>query len=163
MERKTVQVSRKEVLTFLREHPLGTLITMSSAGVPEPAPVYMVTAKDFSLQFVTKIQTRKFRNVKVRPGVTFSVFDERTLTSVTVRGRCSRIEDPLIFAQVIERFEAMAGKGKIDRWVPPIVQFEAGRYVACDIRPVMIRYRKFAPSIDEPTLLAEYSFNPRRR
>lgn len=161
MAGKVSRAAKKDVLAFLENTPLGTLITMGSAGVPEPSAVYFSVEKDFTLYFVTKAKTRKFRNLERRPGVTLYAFSEESFTTVSVRGRAHIVDDTLVFAQIIEQFQIIAGAKKSKQWLPPVAQIEAGHYVAVALKPSMIRFRRYAPSISESGVLHELEFDPR--
>ncbi len=155
------KLTKKDVLAFLRAHPLGTLITIGARGVPEPSAIYFCTEKDFTVYLVTKSLTKKFKNVSRRPKVTLYVYDEGSYTTVTAQGKCAQVTDSLEFAQAIEKFQDIAGQGKSNAWIPPVAQIAAGQYVACAIHPTSIRMRRYAPSLENTTALDEFTFDPR--
>jgi hypothetical protein len=161
MKLRVKKLTKKDTFIFLRAHPLGTLITTGAGGVPEPSAIYFHTEKDFTIEFVTKLATKKFKNAEKCPNVVLYLYDEASFTTLSLRGWCSLISDSIEIAQTIEKFQDVSRNGKSPRWVPPVAQISAGHYVACRIHPTSIRMRRYALTLDEAVSLAEFTFDPR--
>lgn len=153
-------IVRDDVFVFLQENSLGTLVTVGDDGTPHPAAIFFHIENNFTIQFITKMKTRKFMNAEKHPRITLYVYSEEKLTSVTIVGECKMIYDTLEFAHVIEHFQNVIGDDTSKMWLPPVAQIEAGHYAACALIPSSIRYKRFAVTPYDPVFPQEFTFSP---
>jgi len=153
-------LTKDSTYTFLSHFPLGTIATVNEMGAPEAVAVYFYTERDFTLYFVTKAETRKLQNILRRPTATILSYDEASLTSVELTGNVEIIRDAVEFAQVIEKFHSIASSRRVQYWLPPIAQIDAGNYVACKLLPTSIYYRSFSKDVAGTIVPQEAIFGP---
>ena len=67
------EISKQEVLKFLKEKELAVVSTVSAAGKPEAATVIYFIDDDFSFYFITRRNTRKFENLQLNNNVALVV------------------------------------------------------------------------------------------
>lgn len=151
---------RAQAHKFLESHPVGTLSTISILDIPEVSTIYFFTDSDFTLYFLTKILTRKMRNLSIRPVGTIVSFDESELTSVEITGKVDVVHDTITRARIIDTFHRVITERKMHYWIPPIAQLEAGAYALCKLTPTMVHYRKFTLEKEPSSPPTQISFNP---
>lgn len=145
---------------FLKEHPLGTLATLSKDRVPELSVVYFFLDTDFNCFFITKTSTRKFENINNNPTGTLMVADEDSLTSVELYGTIEIVMEPTEIARIITEFQNIASVRKFDYWVPPLSQVEGNQFAVCKLKPSVMHFKNFATKLDSPDMPAQFSFTP---
>jgi len=151
---------RNDALNFLQDHPLGTLSTISQTQKPELAAVYFITRKDFSCLFVTKVGTRKFKNITAHPSGSLLSYSEDLLYSVEVAGEVEIIKDTLEVAKAIESFQEVASARHAQYWIPPVSQLQAGQYAVCKLVPAAVHIHSYATDLDSDALPRQLSFKP---
>jgi uncharacterized pyridoxamine 5'-phosphate oxidase family protein len=151
---------RNEALNFLQDNPLGVLSTINGSHFPEMAPIYFFVESDFSCSFLTKTNTRKFRNLSENEKAALLTFSEETLTTVEVQGRLSTEHDPLRIAQILEAFAALALSRKGAYWVPPVSQIENGAFAVCTLKAEGVLYTSYATELADPGVPRQLSFRP---
>jgi nitroimidazol reductase NimA-like FMN-containing flavoprotein (pyridoxamine 5'-phosphate oxidase superfamily) len=156
-----MKAERKTIVSFLRRHSLGTLATVGEGSLPELACVYVYMEDNLRMYFITKTKTRKLKNILAHDGATFLVTDERTFTSIEVVGKVSVVQDTLDFARIFDAFHTLFARRPGKKWLPPITQISAGKYVACQLTPTVIRYRTFNTSIQNEKRPKEVIIRPR--
>lgn len=67
------QATRKKLHDFIWARGQGVIATTGSAGQPEAALMDIAVTPDLQLIFETTDQTRKFANLRARPGVAFVI------------------------------------------------------------------------------------------
>jgi uncharacterized pyridoxamine 5'-phosphate oxidase family protein len=135
------QLIRTAAWRFLDEQPHGTLVTLDSEGKPETAAIFFFVREDFSCFFVTKIGTRKYKNLaQNHTGVLF-VYSDDELTSIELKGRLEIEHDTKEILASIVQFQTEVQSRSASYWVPPIAQIEAGEYVVCKLIPEVITFK----------------------
>ena len=80
------EISKQEVLKFLKEKELAVVSTVSAAGKPEAATVIYFMDDDFSFYFITRRNTRKFENLQLNNNVAIVVGTELMPITVQIEG-----------------------------------------------------------------------------
>lgn len=108
------QLTRNELIEFIRANPLATVATVSADGSPEGAIVGVAVSDELELVFDTVDTSRKFRNVKsnARIAVVFGAtgpyqpgsHDERTLqyegaADIPAGDELKRVQEGIYFRQ----------------------------------------------------------------
>ena len=104
----------------------AALATVSKDGIPHVAIVYCATYEDLSAYFMTRVESRKFTNLRHQPKVALAFTDEPRLQTVQLTGVSERVEDfkqeHAIWHELIRlRIPSISRKP-----VPAIQIFEAG-------------------------------------
>jgi hypothetical protein len=130
-------MEQTELLAYMRSQRLGVLGTLAPSGQPQAALVGYAVTPDLELLFDTLQTTRKYRNMKANPGVSFTLGntvgsgDERT---VQYEGMAEELAgDSLLHLQPVY-FAAWPDGVERIQW-PHITWFV--------IRPRWIRYSDF--------------------
>ena len=77
------EMSKQEILKFLKEKELAVVSTVSAASKPESATVIYFIDDELNFYFVTRRNTRKFENLQLNNNVAIVVGTE--LMPVTVQ------------------------------------------------------------------------------
>lgn len=153
--------TRNDALNFLQSNPLGALATINASNIPDVSAIYFFVEKDFSCYFVTKVETRKFKNSVDKKVATLLSFDEEALVSAEVTGLVEVIAEQSEVSRIIEAFQALASARKAHYWVPPISLLTAGQYVVCKLVASRVTFSNFSSNADKPESAAhQVSFNP---
>jgi len=78
---------------FLNNNHAAALATADSAGMPHVSIVYCVASEELTVYFSTRVQSRKFEDVAVRPEVSMAFYDETRLQTVQLSGTARRLEN----------------------------------------------------------------------
>lgn len=134
---------RHTVYDFLNTHRAATLATVNAAGDPDSATVYYVADKRLRLYFMTRVNSRKFRNLAAHPRVSMVVTDESQLVTVQLTGTAKRVErlredNHIMFRLWVDNY-------KNPSWPPPAVRlFEKGAFAELAIVRVTPKTMTFA-------------------
>lgn len=133
---------QQDVLKFAKANPVGVLATASKHGVPHAASVYYVFDEDMNVYFITKEETKKFRNLKENHHVALASFKESTQTTLQIVGEALHVKDVDMFIDVFEHIiDICAANTKSDRL--PISKLFAGDYYLYQIKPSSIRLAEY--------------------
>jgi len=150
---------RAAIIKFIQSRPIATIASVNEHGAPESAPIFFFIEDDFACTFVTKVETRKYRNFLQRPSASLLVVDEQQFALAEIKGLVETVDDPHTVIKMIEKFQELVGSQKGGYRVPPLSQISAGKYVVCKLFPNIVTFRSFDPAGDG-TLPVELSFNP---
>ena len=142
---------KEEALEYLATHPVATLATVGEDGRPQLAAVYVFVDPDFTCYFLTKSESRKFKNIEARRFVSLLSSSEDRLMSVEIEGDAQQVQDTVEVVQVTDRFRNMIDTRKGDYWQPPVAQLQSGQYVVCKIVPAQVHIHIFADTIEDTT------------
>ncbi len=137
---KPTDLSKPEhdkIITFLRQHPVGVLASVSPDGDPNASAVYFSVDDDLRLTFTTKEDTQKHHNIAHHNHVMLVVYDAVTQSTVQVGGGAEEVTDAQA-AQKIYHGTLQAAKQTGPDAVPPVAKIAAGAYVAYEIKPTNI-------------------------
>ena len=157
---------QKLMIAFVERHPLGAVATVSAAGEPSLANVYVLAKSGFAFHFGTRTSTRKFEDLQQNPRVALTISDSDTLETLQLRGTASLITDTAkvigelaelrsAFAKERTHWRSVADKAthdlyhvNVSHWIPPIGQME-GNYAFFEVKPSWARFRKYDADKDE--------------
>lgn len=78
---------------FLSAHRAATLATVNAKKKPDAATVFYIVDKDLTIYFMTRIESRKFRNLEMQHEVAMVISDEQTMETIQLSGTAERIEN----------------------------------------------------------------------
>ena len=142
IESETSQESREQILEFLQSHASGVLVTADTAANPYGAVVFYTVNDDFSIQFATKTETQKFKNIEQNGQVAFVCYDETTQTSLQLSGTAEIIQDPAEEEKAIHNMHQLSETTSTSN-LPPAEKLYAGAYRAVRIVPRVIKLAVF--------------------
>jgi nitroimidazol reductase NimA-like FMN-containing flavoprotein (pyridoxamine 5'-phosphate oxidase superfamily) len=139
------QSPQVKIYNFLRKHDLATIGTLNRKKQPILAAVYYYIDDEYNLYFVTKTNTRKYRNLKDNPAVGVVVVDEKKRFTVSAEGLAKEVSDEDAQVNIMNELAKVRGDSN-SAWFPPIAQIDGGTYVLIkvDLRHVtMADYANF--------------------
>jgi general stress protein 26 len=126
-------MTRKELLDFLRQHKLGVLATVSESGAPESAVVGIAITDRLELVFDTLDSTRKCRNLRRNPNISFVIGWDNEIT-VQYEGIADEPRGDELTRLKLAYFAAYPDGPQRESW-PGITYFR--------VRPAWVRYSDF--------------------
>lgn len=158
MEKMKAKLEQIDAWKFLQDNAAGTLASLNMSGAIELATIYFFAKSDFTCYFVTKVDTRKYKNFLLNPTVTLLSFNEEQRISAEVQGTVETVTDLMKVSQIIEMFQDLVTSKNAEYWIPPIAQISAGEYVVCKLIPTVVHLNDFgnAPIGSAPQLLTFY-------
>lgn len=134
---KDFEEHQAELLTFLHEHPVGVLSTVSPEGEPHGSVIYFAVGHDTTFAFVTKRLTAKYHHLAHNPAATLTCFDAPSQTTVNIRGNVEEVNSSFELNAIAEAIMAASLK-TTDASAPPITKIKAGDFVAFKLTPTSI-------------------------
>ena len=90
LARKNVRLKAYE---FLHSHRAATLATITTNKTPDAATVFYIVDNDLFIYFMTRVESRKFRNIEKHQEISMVITDENTMETIQLTGVAERIED----------------------------------------------------------------------
>lgn len=140
--------NKKIAFQFLKYHPLMTLSTVSSSGVPQSAVVYVYLKDDFTAYFVSAGSTRKYANIMENDNVSLSAHDENVLIFGELLGTSEVLRDQVVIKEILPELQKIIAARKSDYWVPPVTQLEGDEYVFFKVNPYHIHLTNYTLTDD---------------
>ena len=133
--------SLEKITQYIENNPIATLGTISADGTPYGAAIYACTGHSQTLYFVTKTETRKYKNLIDRPAVSITVMNQREDSTLQAVGQASVVRDAPTLDMVLKkitRAHALA-----EDWLPPISKLRAGSYNIVGVKLTYARLAEF--------------------
>ena len=121
---------RLKVMRYIDEHPVVVLGTIDDYHRPHGSVVYAVSGDPetkMHVYFLTKEDTVKFHNIKTRPAVSITGFDEDNIDCLQAQGHAEVERDPRVIDMVMKHLTR--AHHHTEEWLPPIAKLRAGNYV----------------------------------
>lgn len=150
--------AEEAISVFLAEHYSGIVSTADASANPHAAVVYYLPDPDFSISFVTKEETQKFKNIQENKQVAFVIYDEKQQTSLQIFGRVVIVEDREKKHDTIRNMtnSSIALSGRL---LPPAYKLTAGDYKVLQIVPQSMKLAVYARADGEDDLYETLLFN----
>lgn len=130
------------------EQPLGVISTVATDGKPEAAAVYFASDEHLNIFFITRAQSRKYKNLMQNPHAAFVVVSEHPSKTLQIEGTVGVVTDPheqrIFFPELI----ALATGSN---FLPPISQLPEGEVVFMKLSPRWARLGDFEVPHDDGT------------
>jgi len=131
-----------KIKTYINQNPVATLGTMNPNGTPHGAIVYVCAHSQHPVvYFVTKQETRKYRNLRDRHEVSLTIVNPAENSTLQANGRASDVEDAATINAVMEKLAHDHISAK--EWLPPIAKLRAGAYTIVGIELTSARLAQF--------------------
>lgn len=162
------------MMDFARKNPLGSVATVSGAGEPSLATVYVFPHTDFTFYFGTRSSTQKFKDIGENPHVAVALSNAHTLETLQMRGTAELVTDAESVRGLLDTLRNtfahekqawmsssdVASRGiyhhDVSHWVPPVAQIHEGSYAFFKITPHWARYRRYDTDAREDKKFTEY-------
>lgn len=121
---------RLKVMRYIDKHPVVVLGTIDDYHRPHGSVVYAVSGDPetkMHVYFLTKEDTVKFHNLKARPAVSITSFDEDDIDCLQAQGHAEVERDPHVIDMVMKNLTR--AHPHTEEWLPPIAKLRAGNYV----------------------------------
>lgn len=130
---------RKKILEYLAKHRVIALSTSDTHNILHSAAVYVYAKEPKEWFILSKLDTKKMRNLSKQPRFSAVVFDRHDSNStLQARGIASKVEDR---DTIGETMTAMAKiYGTENDYLPPIAKIEAGQYVVVKLSVEWLRF-----------------------
>jgi len=125
---------RLKVMRYIDEHPVVVLSTLDDYHRPHGAVVYAVSGDHdtkMHLYFLTKDDTTKLHNLRARPAVSVTSYDEDEISCLQAQGHAEIERSPHVIDRVMKQLTR--AHTHAPEWLPPIAKLRAGNYVMVGI------------------------------
>jgi general stress protein 26 len=137
------QKTKNEVLSFLNDHAVAVLATISNSQAPIASAMYFTVDDNFNFFFLTKSTTRKSIHMQENGKVAIVVVAHNSPISVQVEGIAHIVSDPMEHREALNQIaERSARQGK-KFWPPPVSQLQDGEMIIFKVTPTMCCYCDF--------------------
>ncbi|MEY2665484.1 MAG: Pyridoxamine 5-phosphate oxidase [Candidatus Parcubacteria bacterium] len=140
------------VRKFFAQHPLVTVSTLSSSGIPEHSAMYLYMDGIMDCYIATRETTRKYENIKNNNVVVISTHDEDVLMFAELQCEAEIVEDAGTIADILPKLQEVVFARKPGYWIPPVAQLEGEHFVFIRCTPKKVTFVNYD---DTGTLYAE--------
>lgn len=141
---------KHETYTFLQEHQLGVISTISSDNKPWGAAIYYVVDEDLNIFFLTHTSSKKYQNMLHTLSVAFTVADDYKQTTVQMAGTIKELEVGEEHDAAYQKLAHVRPPGQF-AWVPPVSKMHDGDRVLLKLIPEKVRLSRFKTSEEGET------------
>lgn len=142
---KANKATRLAAITFLKQHPMAVLSTVSSEKQPWGAAIYYIADGDFTFYFVTKSGTHKYKNIEASLYAALTVADPKTQTTVQAVGPVTPVTVKSTIDSVYKMMAAQRPTGNL-QWLPPLLKIHAGEFIVLRLSPSYAQYANYLAS-----------------
>lgn len=130
--------TEKRMYDFLISSPIAVLSSVGPNNDPHGVVVYFGINKKFVASILTKSDTKKYDNLTHNQKVMLTVYEASTQTTVQLTGRAVEVADPAKINEIAQ-MNMKASMKTSEGGIPAILKLDAGRTVAFEIQPVLVR------------------------
>ena len=120
--------------------PLGVISTVNESGKPESASVYYICDKALNIFFVTRSESRKYKNLQKNLNASFVITSEHPPKTIQLEGTASEVTDP---EEQLTYFDKLVAKASESNLMPPVTQTVAGEMVFMKLSTTWARLGNF--------------------
>lgn len=136
--------TRQNALDFLKQSSLGTLATVSAAGIPRARTVYYAAGENFEIYFLTLAGTRKVEDINANHRAAFVISDIEAPQTLQLEGDVieqpnTTIVDPVVHA-LMDTLMSMGDS------FAPLTHLDADAILLYKLVPTWIRFGDFIES-----------------
>lgn len=137
---------------FLEKHSTGVLATSDMSGNVRSCVVYFKVTKDLKIQFATKKETQKYKNLTENSAFSMTIYDEANQSALDISGHANEVHDDEMLQNAVNNMTQQSLE-KSGRETPPAEKLEAGNYAVFQLVPLVMRLSVYArPSESEEDL-----------
>lgn len=119
IQHKSSSSADEIILSFLDTHPQGVVATISKNGRLQGSVVNLFDLGDYQFAFMTKRNTRKYKNLLANPTISYVASDSFSRTEVEIEGIAALVHDKKQEEQILNVIDEAATLGR--RHVSPYV------------------------------------------
>lgn len=139
----TDQKKNAEAHEFIVRNPCATLATAMEGKTADLAHVFVYLDFGFKAHFLSKIETRKIKNLQKNPHVNLLFSDKGSLEQVEFSGNARVVDDPEEILNILPKIQDVVADARSDYWSPPLSQVPGNGYCVVEITPMSIVYRNY--------------------
>lgn len=151
---------RKDVQEFLRKEHTMTISSVTKEGKPQSATVYYVLGGSMNMYFVTKEDSRKYRNITNNPKVSVVVSDCDQIQTAQIEGIAEEIKMGAVFTKTVDRIIELTDSLS-HYWEPPIGMLRSGKAKLIKVTPTWIRYIDYKGVSNEDGMDRDFTYEAR--
>lgn len=131
------------IYDYIQANPTAVLGTLEPNNTPYGSIVYVCADAQLPcVYFVTKNQTRKYRNLITHPAVSLTIYNAETQSTLQAIGQATVTTDPHTLEYA---FESLTKNQAVSsEMIPPIGKLRAGEYVVIAVNLTEARLANFA-------------------
>jgi uncharacterized pyridoxamine 5'-phosphate oxidase family protein len=130
-----------KITEYLDKNPAAVLSTVDDNNRPHGAVVYVCMASHHTVCFVTKSETKKYKNLIKHPDVSLTFMNERDRNTLQAVGQARVVEDKDLLDYVMNKVkDAHVMQAE---WLPPISELYAGEYAVIGVELSYARLGEF--------------------
>jgi general stress protein 26 len=129
-----------DFMEFLRSKLVAVLSTVAPDGQPESATIYFNVGENYSIYFMTKNFSEKYKNLESNPKVALVVGTENEPVTAQIQGIAEKITDP---KEIDLRLKELMQRFLRNDYVAPLFQMsppDKNKVVVYKITPFWIRW-----------------------
>lgn len=147
----------EQAATFLRDHHVGVLSTISPTGDAWGAAIYFTLDDKLDIYFLTQTETDKYRNLKHHSQAAVTVFDDELQTTVQLSGTVSEVPIGDENNEAYQKLAAIQPPHET-RWASPISKTENGNILLMKLTTSLLRYSDFNEPVRVKTVIPRPAF-----
>lgn len=145
---------RDEALSFLLNHEVGTLATVSKDGTPRARLVYYTCDDAFNIYFLTMKNTRKVADLESNAAAAFVVSEARVPRTIQIEGKVADVtDDHSLGALTTAFFRQLSSEERPYRI--PLTRLDAGSFAFYRLTPTSVRWGDYASGERTEEVLVE--------
>jgi general stress protein 26 len=147
------QDKRGDALSFLVNHMLGVLATISDEGTPRARTIYYTCDDSFNIYFITLANTRKAQDIQKNPHAAFVVSEQDIPRTIQVEGTISDLTDTATIDPVLSDFVEVLMSQKT--YGIPLTRFDTSVLKFFKLTPTWVRWGDFTIGQGTKNVLTE--------
>jgi general stress protein 26 len=145
--------TKKQAVTFLQEHSIGVLATVSPEGTPRARTVYYAANEAFDLYFLTIAGTRKVEDINLNNHAAFVVSDETTPATLQIEGVLSEQPDASVSDPMVQKLmDTLFAKGDT---FAPLTHLDPSKILCYKLTPTWMRWGNFSGGMGTDEVLTD--------
>lgn len=145
-----MSATHEEVFTFLGQHKLGILSTVSDKGEAWGAAIYYVVDEKFNFYFLTHMESKKYHNLTQHPQVALTIADDYEQMTVQLSGKITKVPVGDELNTAYSKLALVHPPGQFS-WVPPVSKIhDKGQTALLKLTPEALQFSSFKPETRSP-------------
>jgi|AntRauTorckE6833_2_1112554.scaffolds.fasta_scaffold15790_3 uncharacterized pyridoxamine 5'-phosphate oxidase family protein len=137
-------ITKSSIFSWLQQHHVATIATISKTYKPELAVVYTNVGEDFNCYFITKESTRKYKNLQRDKTITLAWFNNLDLTMCEMAGEAFVVQDLAEASAAMVQLEDLMVNQQAEYWTPPVGQLEGSQYAIFRVIPRRVSFTEYS-------------------
>ncbi|MEK7621314.1 MAG: pyridoxamine 5'-phosphate oxidase family protein [Patescibacteria group bacterium] len=132
---------KEKILEYIAKHKAAALATVDDDGVLHSAAVYIYAKDSKKWYTISKLDTKKARNLAAQPRFSATIFDRSDNSTLQARGIAKVEKDDDTIGEIMNAMAKIYGSER--DYLPPVAKIQAGDYVIIRLEVEWLRFAKF--------------------